>query len=65
MCAVIVLDLAEPWELMNQLRKWLKALQQWLFGKLEHLERGQYEKMKNQLINHWKLYEEPQLDDQG
>ena len=26
MCAVIVLDLAEPWELMNQLRKWLKAL---------------------------------------
>lgn len=27
MCAVIVLDLAEPWELMNQLRKWLKALQ--------------------------------------
>lgn len=65
MVICIVLDLDLPWELMNQLQKWFKALQAWLFKTLPQLQPGVYEKMKNHLINQWKTYEEPQLNDHG
>ena len=29
------------------------------------MEPGVYEKLKQKIVNQWKLYEEPQLDDQG
>lgn len=63
--AVIVLDLDQPWELMNQLQKWFKALQAHLFKILPNLEPGKYEKMKNEIVKQWKTYQEPILDDQG
>ena len=65
MVVCIVLDLEVPWELMNQLRKWIKALQAFLFKMLPDLGPGIYEKMKNRLENDWKSYTEPQLNEQG
>lgn len=60
-----MLDLEQPWDLMNQLKKWLKALQKLLFKFTPQLEPGQYEKMKLKIVNEWKTYEEPKLDDMG
>ena len=60
-----MLDLEQPWDLMNQLKKWLKALQKLLFKFTPLLEPGQYEKMKLKIVNEWKTYEEPKLDDMG
>ena len=60
-----MLDLEQPWDLMNQLKKWLKALQKLLFKFTPQLEPGQYEKMKLKMVNEWKTYEEPKLDDMG
>lgn len=59
MIVCIVLDLEMPWELMNQLKKWIKALQTFLFKMLPELGPGIYEKMKNKLVNDWKSYTEP------
>lgn len=60
-----MLDLEQPWDLMNQLKKWLKALQKLLFKFTPQLEPGQYEKMKLKIVNEWKTYEEPKIDDMG
>ena len=60
-----MLDMEQPWDLMNQLKKWLKALQKLLFKFTPQLEPGQYEKMKLKIVNEWKTYEEPKLDDMG
>ncbi len=65
MIVCIVLDLEAPWELMNQLKKWMKALQTFLFKMLPELGPGIYEKMKNKLVNDWKSYTEPQLNESG
>ena len=37
--------------LMEQLRKWFKALQTWLFKILPNLEPGLYEKMKEKVVD--------------
>lgn len=63
--AAIILDLDRPWDLMSQLQSWMTALQNLLFKLLPEMQPGCYERMKSQLVNSWKLYEEPQLDDQG
>jgi hypothetical protein len=34
MAIAIILDLEQPWELMNQLKKWLKAISTLLFKML-------------------------------
>ena len=65
MAIAIILDLEQPWELMNQLKKWLKAISALLFKMLPQLGPGIYEKMKNNLVSHWKGYQEPDLDEQG
>ena len=49
MAIAIILDLEQPWELMNQLKKWLKAISTLLFKMLPQLGPGVYEKMKNNL----------------
>lgn len=50
---------------MNQLKKWLKALQKLLFKFTPQLEAGQYEKMQKKIVNDWKTFEEPKLDEIG
>ena len=61
-----MLDLDTPWELMNNLRKWFKALKDWLLNKtIPNMEPGTYEKMKKKLETYWKTWEKPELDDQG
>ena len=65
LCAAIVLDLNQPWELMNQLRKWLKVLQDTIFKLMPEMPPGVYERMKTKIENQWKTFEEPQFDDQG
>lgn len=63
MAIAIVLDLEQPWELMNQIKKWFKAISGLIFKMLPELEPGVYEKMKNNLVTQWKSYQEPDLDD--
>lgn len=63
MAIAIVLDLEQPWELMNQIKKWFKAISGLIFKMLLELEPGVYEKMKNNLVTQWKSYQEPDLDD--
>jgi hypothetical protein len=41
----------------------MKALQNLLFKMLPDMEPGLYEKMKKKIVDNWKLYEEPQLDE--
>lgn len=65
MVICIMLDLEQPWLLMEQLRKWFKALQAWIFKVLPNLEPGVYEKMKNKLIHQWKTFEAPDFDEHG
>lgn len=43
----------------------MKALQALIFKLLPDMEPGVYEKLKQKIVNQWKLYEEPQLDEQG
>lgn len=65
LCAAIVLDLNRPWDLMDQLRKWLKVLQETIFKLMPEMPPGVYERMKTKVEHQWKTFEEPQLDDQG
>lgn len=51
MVICITLDLDQPWDIMNQMRKWFKALQAWVFKMLPDLEPGVYDKMKTKMIN--------------
>lgn len=64
--ATIVLSLDTPWEMMQQLSKWLKVLQRSLFtNMLPKMEAGLYEKMKQKIEIHIKTYEDPELDENG
>ena len=59
LAAVIVLDLDTPWNMMAELKRWIKLLQSCLFKLLPEMKPGTYEKMKEKLENHIKTYEEP------
>lgn len=50
---------------MNQLKKWVKTLQQALFNLLPQMAPGTYEKMKAKLENYVKTFQDPQLDGNG
>jgi len=50
---------------MNNLRKWVRALTDWVLKTLENLEPGMYEKMKKKIETYWKTWEAPVLDEQG
>lgn len=64
--ATIVLSLDTPWEMMQQLSKWLKVLQRSLFtNMLPKMEAGLYEKMKQKMEMHIKTYEDPEVDVNG
>jgi hypothetical protein len=64
--ATIVLSLDTPWEMMQQLSKWIKVLQKTLFDKLlPKMEKGLFEKMKQNIEDHVKTYEDPVLDENG
>lgn len=62
---IIVVDLTERWNIMKSLNKWTKYIYE-LFSKL--LQKFNYDKqtqLKNNLANYCKLYEEPELDEEG
>ena len=63
--AVVLLDLAEPWELMNSLFKWAEVLRELVFKLLPDLPRAEQEALKEKIKNHVLTYEEPELDDMG
>lgn len=63
--ATIVLSLDTPWEMMNQLSKWMKVLQKSLFKMLEKMEAGSFDKMKQKIEMHIKTYEDPIMDENG
>lgn len=63
--ATIMLSLDKPWEMMQQLSKWIKVLQKILFKLIPQMEAGAYEKIKQNIETHIKTYEDPQLDEHG
>lgn len=66
MAIAIVLDLDQPWDVMNQLRKWMSSIKDSLLQRMmPKMEDGMLKKMQNKIVAHWKTYEEPQFDDQG
>lgn len=66
MAIAIVLDLDQPWDVMNQLRKWMTAIKDSLLLRMmPKMADGMLKKMQNKIVAHWKMYEEPQLDEQG
>lgn len=66
MAIAIVLDLDQPWDVMNQLRKWMSAIKDSLLQRMmPKMADGMLKKMQNKIVAQWKTYEEPQLDEQG
>jgi len=60
MAIVIVLDLDQPWDVMNQLRKWMSAIKDSLLQRMmPKMADGMLKKMQNKIVAHWKTYEEP------
>ena len=62
-CAIIMLDLDQPWELMNSLTKWMGALQDTILAM--KLPFQVQERIKNRLTTYVKTYEEPEVDENG
>ncbi len=65
MCAMIVLDFEEPWEMMNSLHKWLSVLSETVFALQPDLPLEVQNQMKEHIANYIKTYEEPQMDENG
>ena len=66
-CAVIVLDLERPECLMQSLRSWVKALREFVFHQAEStsMPTGSYERLRQKLEKHIKMYEDPVIDKHG
>lgn len=58
-----MLDLDQPWELMNSLTKWMEALKDTILAM--KLPFQVQERIKNKLTNYVKTYEEPEIDENG
>lgn len=63
--AVILLDLSEPWDLMNSLFKWIEVVRELVFSVLPTLPRQQQEELKDKIKNHVLTYEEPDINEEG
>ena len=60
MAIAIVLDLDQPWDVMNQLRKWMSAIKDSLLQRMmPKMADGMLKKMQNKIVAQWKTYEEP------
>ena len=55
-CAVIVLDLDQPWEMMTSLQSWFKTLQETIFRMLPQIPLQVQDSMKNKLLTFVKTY---------
>lgn len=61
-----MIDLDQPWEIMNQLKKWFHALTNWTLQKMApNMEPALYMKMKEKLVTQWKTYEPAEFDEHG
>lgn len=63
--AIIVPDTEQPWDIMSQSEKWIKALQEQIFMISPNMDLKLMEKLRNRTINLFKTYEEPELDADG
>jgi hypothetical protein len=65
LCAIVVSDFQEPWELMNSLQRWTSEVRNLASHFLKELPFSTQETLKNKLKNEVLTYEEPELDAQG
>ena len=63
--AVIVLDFDRPWDLMASLKRWLNALQNFVFGLNEKMPSGMFPRLKDRVEKHIKTFKDPVLDQNG
>jgi hypothetical protein len=60
---MIVIDLSEPWNLMESLTEWMSAVKDLILeGLCKKLEVGQFDRMQTSMTDNWKLYENPETD---
>ncbi len=64
-CAIIVIDFDQPWEMKNQLQKWMGALQETIFQLMPKLPLQVQDSIKNKIQTFVKTYEDPELDENG
>ena len=58
-CAVIVLDFDQPWEMKRSLEKWMKVLQNTILELFKNLQLKTQDRIRNKLELLVKTYEEP------
>jgi hypothetical protein len=65
LCALVLVDFSEPWELMNAMQRWFSEVRNLVSHFLKELPFSQQEALKNKLKNEVLTYEEPELDADG
>ena len=58
-CAVIVLDFSKPHELMNQAKKWIKTLRDFVLKIRSELDMQTQEEMTQKIVENFKMYTAP------
>jgi len=53
---IIVLDLEQPWDLMNQCEKWMKVLKEAIFQLTPKLNLNQMESLRERIVDLYKTY---------
>ena len=59
MCAVIMLDFDQPWEMKRSLEKWMKVLQNAILDLMKNIQLKTQDRLRNKLETLVKTYEEP------
>ena len=57
--AIIMPDMAEPWDIMNQCERWMKVLKESILKLTPKLELKTLEKLRERIIDLHKTFEEP------
>lgn len=63
--AIIMPDLEQPWEIKNQITKWMNVLKDAVYTMTPNLELKQMEFFKERIEQLYRSYEEPEFDSNG
>ena len=55
----------QPWDLINQCDKWMKVLKQAIYKISPGLNLKTLDKLRDRIVDMYKLYEEPEFDKDG
>lgn len=63
--AIIMPDLEQPWEIKNQVTKWMDVLKDAIFSMSPNLELKKLDFLRGRIEEMYKTYEEPEFDKEG